>query len=76
MKLRTIPTSKSLGTAEFAEQLKRIGLAVRPTSILRAHCTKGEYLGIKPNKLPNGRLTWPADAVRRLLSASVEGGAK
>lgn len=73
MKLRSIPTSSSLSTAEFAEQLKRIGLSVRPASIHRAHCIKNEYLGIKPHKLPNGRLTWPVDAVRRLLSDTTQG---
>lgn len=74
MKLRTIPTPCSLGTAEFAELLKRAGLSVQPPSIRRAHCIKGSYLGIKPNKLPNGRLTWPADAVRNLISGGVQGG--
>lgn len=76
MKLRTIPTPCSLGTAEFAELLRRSGLSIQPASIRRAHCVKKEYLGITPRKLPNGRLAWPADAVRRLISAEAEGGTK
>ena len=31
-------------------------------------CRKGNYLGIVPVKLPNGRLLWPEDEVERVLS--------
>ena len=30
-------------------------------------CQTGTYFGIKPKKLPNGRLLWPAGSVERLL---------
>jgi hypothetical protein len=30
-------------------------------------CRRGSYYGIRPAKLPNGRLLWPGDAVERLL---------
>lgn len=66
--LRIIQTPTNLGTADMAALLRSKGLNIKPSSIRRAHCVKGEYLGITPRKLPNGRLIWPGDAVHRLLS--------
>lgn len=68
MNLRIITAPRDLGTADLAALLQSKGLNIKPASIRRAHCVKGEYLGITPRKLPNGRLIWPGDAVRRLLS--------
>lgn len=42
-------------------------LSVQPATIRRALCTQGHYLGLTPQKLPNHRLCWPADGLRRLL---------
>ncbi len=74
MNLRIIPSPRDLGTADLAALLQSKGLSIKPESIRRAHCVKGEYLGIVPRKLPNGRLVWPGDAVRRLLSDGVQEG--
>ena len=49
-------------TEKFGERL-----SVKPPSIRHALCTKGHYLGVRPRKLPNGRLLWPADAVEQLI---------
>ncbi len=51
-----------LSTEDFATS---IGL--RPESIRVHLCRRGSYYGIRPAKLPNGRLLWPGDAVERLL---------
>ena len=51
-----------LSTEDFAAS---IGL--RPESIRVHLCRRGSYYGIRPAKLPNGRLLWPGDAVERLL---------
>ncbi len=51
-----------LSTEDFAAS---IGL--RPESIRVHLCRRGSYYGIRPAKLPNGRLLWPGDAVDRLL---------
>lgn len=40
---------------------------VKPESVRRALCVKGHYLGIKPIKLPNGRLRWSARPIGGLL---------
>ncbi len=38
-----------------------------------SYCRKGHWLGIKPVKLPNGRLMWPADAINALLEGVKNG---
>lgn len=48
-------------------------LGVKPTSIRVHLCERGNYFGLKPQKLPNGRLLWPADSVERLLARRKEG---
>ena len=58
-------TPQNLTTDQLASQL-----GGRPSSIRTRLCKTGSYFGIKPNKLPNGRLLWPADAVKNLI----EGG--
>lgn len=52
-------------TSTFA---KRIGY--QSASIRTAVWRNGHFNGIKPIKLPNGRLLWPADSVERLTSGS------
>jgi hypothetical protein len=41
---------------------------VQPPSIRSAYCRLGHYHGLRPTKLPNGRLLWPADAAARILT--------
>ncbi|OXJ37926.1 DNA-binding protein [Burkholderia sp. HI2714] len=41
-------------------------LDMRPESILKAYMRKGSYFGLRPVKLPNGRLMWPADSFEKL----------
>lgn len=44
-------------------------LGMKPESIRIRLCRKGDYFGLKPIKLPNGRLLWPADSAARLAQA-------
>lgn len=44
------------------------GLGIKPQTLRAAICHHGHYYGIRPVKLPNGRLLWPADAIDRLTS--------
>lgn len=41
---------------------------VKPETVRRSYCVKNHYMGIKPKKLPNGRLLWPAEALDRVLN--------
>jgi hypothetical protein len=43
-------------------------LGLKPASIRVRLCRTGSYFGIRPIKLPNGRLLWPSDAVEQLSS--------
>lgn len=58
----------AMPTAGFTtEELARL-TRVRPASIRVSLCRSGHYCGMRPVKLPNRRLLWPAAAVERLLS--------
>lgn len=48
------------------ELARRLGL--RPQTLRAALCRNGHYFGLRPTKLPNGRLLWPADAFEKLTS--------
>ncbi len=39
----------------------------KPDTIRRGLCVNGHYLGIKPTKLPNGRLLWPTAPAYEML---------
>lgn len=56
---------RTIQTSVFAKQL-----GYKASSIRTAVWRKGHFNGIKPIKLPNGRLLWPADSVERLTSGS------
>ncbi|NMM38572.1 MAG: DNA-binding protein [Glaciimonas sp.] len=58
---------RSLTTEELAAVL-----AMRPQSLRKRFSQTGEYFGIRPVKMPNGRLFWPCDTVEQLS----KGGAK
>ena len=49
------------------EQLANL-LQGKPTTIRTRYCKDGSYYGIKPIKLPSGRLLWPAVEVDALLA--------
>lgn len=57
--------SRKLDTSEAANLLR-----VRPQTLRRALCIDGHYLGLKPTKLPSGRLLWDSAD----LEALIEGG--
>lgn len=46
-------------------------MRIKSDSIRRALCINGHYLGVKPLKLPNKRLLWPAEEVRKILEGDM-----
>ena len=56
-------TPQNLTTEQFA-----LALQGKPSTIRTRLCKTGSFYGIKPIKLPSGRLLWPADAVQALLA--------
>lgn len=55
-----------LDTAEAADRLR-----IRPQTLRRALCLQGHYYGMKPTKLPNGRLLWDSADLDRLTAGEV-----
>lgn len=56
-------TSDYLSTEQLADTIHG-----QPSTIRTRLCKTGSFYGIKPTKLPSGRLLWPADAVQALLN--------
>ncbi|KVT08462.1 DNA-binding protein [Burkholderia sp. MSMB1078WGS] len=56
-----LPTRRHITTEELAALL-----SIRPQSIRKRLCNTGGYFNLRPVKLPNGRLMWPADALEQL----------
>jgi hypothetical protein len=53
-----------MDTAQFAK-----AAGVQPASVRVRLCKTGSYFGVRPARLPNGRLHWPDDSAARLLEA-------
>lgn len=58
--------SKRISTEEMAAMLRIV-----PQTPRAALCRQGHYLGMRPVKLPNGRLLWDATEVERLTAGEV-----
>ena len=56
-----------LSTAQLAN-----GSLSTPGTVRVRYCQTGSYFGIKPLKLPNGRLLWPRDSLARLAAFKAE----
>jgi hypothetical protein len=61
----TRPAAK-ITTQEMAGQLRIV-----PQTARAGLCRNGHYLGMRPVKLPNGKLLWDAAAVERLTTGEV-----
>ena len=61
--LQVITRPRKLDTAEAADRLR-----IRPQTLRRALCLQGHYFGMRPVKLPNGRLLWDAADLDRLTA--------
>ena len=57
-------TPRGLSTREIADFMQVTAEGIRVQL-----CRTGSYYGLHPDRLPNGRLTWPADSRERLLAA-------
>lgn len=60
--------AKFVDTETFAAQL-----GVRSQSVRHALCVRGHYMGVRPIKLPNRLLRWPADAAARIIESAASG---
>lgn len=55
---------RTIQTSALAQRL-----GYKSASIRTAVWRNGHFNGLKPFKLPSGRLLWPADAVERLTAS-------
>ncbi|PRP69077.1 hypothetical protein BUE93_18660 [Chromobacterium amazonense] len=55
----------TMDTNDFARVLGQ-----KAQSIRKAYAQRGAVMGIRPVKLPNGKLRWPTDAVERLMKGN------
>jgi len=53
------------------EQLAN-ALGIKASSIRTRLCKTGSYFGLKPRKLTNGRLLWPADSIEQLTQGAAQ----
>ena len=56
-------TPQNLTTEQFAELLHG-----KPSTIRTRLCKTGSFYGIRPIKLPSGRLLWSTEAVQAFLA--------
>ena len=61
-------SAAKLSTEELASVLRIV-----PQTVRAGLCRNGHYLGMRPVKLPNGKLLWDAAEVERLVSGEVIG---
>lgn len=59
-----------LSTADFAAQH-----LVEPQTVRKQYCVTGSYHGVRPLRLPNRKLLWPANSIDSLLASNRVGGA-
>ncbi|WP_369070858.1 DNA-binding protein [Burkholderia gladioli] len=55
---------RHVSTDEFADRM----MVLRQT-ILKCHSRTGQYAGVRPVRLPNRRLAWPADEIEKLFAS-------
>ncbi len=72
---RTTPTAwrndAPLAARTLSTEQAAAALHVKPQTLRAALCKGGAYMGIRPVKMPNRFLAWPADAIEQLLNGEV-----
>ncbi len=62
----TAPTARQ--GAKLSTEATAARFWVEPQTLRASLCRNGHYLGLRPVKLPNGRLLWDAAEVERLTA--------
>ncbi len=75
MQAQTIPTAwrndAPLAARTLSTYQAAAALHIRPQTLRAALCRDGHYFGIRPVKLANRFLGWPADQIERLAAGEV-----
>lgn len=67
----TLQSAPSVRPAKLTTEEMAGELRVKPQTPRAALCRQGHYMGMRPIKLPNGKLLWDAAAVERLVASEV-----
>lgn len=67
--LRTAPATRQ--GEKISTEAMAARLLVEPQTPRASLCRNGHYMGLRPVKLPNGRLLWDAAEVERLAAGEV-----
>lgn len=71
MNMNNKATTRPSDTKKYStEQVAQI-LCHAPQSLRAALCRSGSFMGMRPVKLPNGRLLWDSAAVHKLVNGEV-----
>ena len=70
-KAHTLPILMGSLTKHVPTHVMADLLGVKPHTLRRSLCEKGEYYGVVPKKLPSGRLLWPYDDGVKLIEGSL-----
>jgi len=68
MTSKTNPAPAARPAAKLSTEDAARLLLVKPQTARASFCRHGHWLGLRPLKLPNGRLLWDAAEVERLLA--------
>lgn len=71
MKKKSTASTARVGAKKISTNRLAATLNVKPQTPRAALCRVGHYLGMRPVKLPNGRLLWDEDEAERLASGEV-----
>jgi hypothetical protein len=63
----SLEKDSKISTKEFASLFR-----VDSQTIRRGYCVNGHYMGLKPVKLPNGRLLWPENEAHKLINPNAQ----
>jgi hypothetical protein len=75
MQAQTIPTAwrndAPLAARTLSTEQAAAALHVKPQTLRAAVCRAGHYCNVRPLKLANRFLAWPADQIARLTAGEV-----
>ena len=60
-----------LARRSYSTEQAAAALHIRPQTLRAALCLQGHYFGMRPVKLPNGRLLWDVADLDRLTAGEV-----
>lgn len=67
-----LPMKTTSAVTHYPTEIAAAMLGAAPQTPRASLCRRGHWLGMRPTKLPNGRLLWPVAEIERLLAGDVK----